>query len=124
MELQGAGMGVHGLAVGAVVDFPCHAVEHRFHRKQFDRHVRQHELDALEVADRAVELMPGGRIVIGDLGRARGSTQCMGGDLQARFDKPILGQFKALADSAQHLVVLPARFPRTAARHGRRRSCA
>jgi hypothetical protein len=54
--------------------------------------VRQHELDRLEIADRAAELHALGRVGVGDLRRADGGAEAVGGDLQPRLDEPALGE--------------------------------
>ena len=92
------------LAVEPVIDFPSNAIEHGLGRKDFDRHVGEHELDALKVTDRAIELVARRCIVIGDLGGTNRSSQCVRGDLQASLDEPVLGEFEALADSSKQLV--------------------
>src|SRR5260370_7686466 len=70
------------------------------------RHVGEHELDGLEIADRAAELHTPGGVIVGDLGRPDRRADAMAGDLQASLDEPVLGHLEAAADPADDPIVL------------------
>src|SRR5260370_41673882 len=70
------------------------------------RHVGEHELDGLEIADRAAELHTPGGVIVGDLGRPDRRADAMAGDLQASLDEPVLGQLEAAADRAEACIVI------------------
>jgi hypothetical protein len=85
---------------------PGHPVDHRFDRHDLDRHVGEHELDGLEIADRAAELHAPGSVVVGYLRRPDRRADAMAGDLQASLDEPVFGQLEPAADRAEDGVVI------------------
>jgi hypothetical protein len=55
------------LVVEAGVQLGAYAMDHALGREEVDRHVGQHELDGLEIADRPAELDAPGGIIVADL---------------------------------------------------------
>src|SRR5579883_3325059 len=90
------------LAVDALVDLPGGAVDEAFHRHDVHRHIGEHELDGLEVADRPAELHALARPFIRDLRSADRGAETIGGNLQPGLDEPVLRQLKPRTDPAEN----------------------
>src|SRR5690606_2673288 len=100
MQFQGTRMRMDTLAINPAVDFPGDPVESGLCRKDLDSHVGQHEFDSLEIPYRSIELMPAGREVVSELGRARGRAACRRRNREPRLYDPVVGEARPLADLA------------------------
>src|SRR4051812_42605947 len=108
MELCGSNKTMCCGAIDSAVKLPSHSINQSLRGHNLRSGTGQHELDRLEIDYPATMLDPRAREILGRLRCSRSRANHSGRDGQPRLDKPLFGQFKALANFPQHVFPLEA----------------